>query len=100
MTRGDTAEQWCRTRGLRFSVSFLMNMYTLAGAATLARAWCFKMQYFFTLILMVGSGDENVFTKEQFDAYAWPIELGAFLSDPAAPAHVGRRVNQILNIFK
>ena len=45
-------------------------------------------------------GDENAFTKGQFDAYAEPTELGAFLSDPAALAHVDRRVDQIRKLLK
>ena len=53
-------------------------------------------------VLLIDSlfGDENVFTKEQFDAYAEPTELGAFLADPAAPKDVGRRVGQIRKLFK
>jgi hypothetical protein len=45
-------------------------------------------------------GDENVFTKEQFDAYSEPIELGALLADPAAPKGVGRRVGQVRKLFQ
>jgi hypothetical protein len=94
------AGEWCRTRGLRLSASFLMDLYTPAGAATLARAWCHKMQWFFNLTETVGLGDENVFTKEQFDAYSEPTELGALLADPAAPKGVGRRADQVRKLFK
>ena len=49
VTRGSIAEDWCFQRGLRKSAPFHLDLYTPSAAATLVRAWCHRMQYFFNL---------------------------------------------------
>ena len=100
VARGGLAEDWCRRRGLRLSASFLMDLYTPAGAASLARAWCHRMQFFFNLYVSGGLDVRHAFTAEQMEAYEEPTELAALMADPVLQGEgLTRRIAQIRKLF-
>ena len=72
--KGSDAEAWCVRYHVGRSARFDVSLYSTAGAATFARAWCHKMQHFFTLWEALAD-PSYLFTREDIRDYVEPAEF-------------------------
>jgi hypothetical protein len=81
---GRDAESWCRRYGLQLAARYDISLYGPDGAATMAKEWCCRMTFFFTMFLDAGCPAPGSFPyvadcgykeSELFRGYAASLEL-------------------------
>ena len=69
---------------------FEVSLYTAAGAACLARAWCSKLQHFYDIWVGTGSAIKYVFSKADFASWSEPADFTELASSLIATKAVNR----------
>ena len=71
----DEAQRWCRQFGMNISSRYSVTMFGDRAATALARAWCHRMQFFFSLHKQ-RDGDDFAYTREVLQSYVEPAFVG------------------------
>ena len=95
--RGDTANAWCRCRGLPRSARYEIALYGEEHAAALARVWCAKMQYLFNVCLE-REDDRHALSPAEVAAWPEPSDLGRIERELRGIRQVPLRIAQIRNL--
>ena len=94
-TRGEAVRKWRDDCKLRRSSRYSIKEYTEEGAATLARAWCSKMQHLYNLSLLGKLGLGGLSPAEQQRSWEAPSELLVLRGALAVGAKAFARIVQI-----
>ena len=82
-------ETWCRNLediGVTMKSSYDMELYNLERAAVLARAWCSKMQHFYSITALK---DQTPFQLTPAEIGSW-VEPGEFAALAEESMHAGQ----------
>jgi hypothetical protein len=91
------AQSWCRRVGVPVSARFEISAYGQAAAATLARAWCSRMQHFYNLAEEMP--EDADFTDEQRGSWQEPSEFRSLLAQQDLSERLRSRGAQIRGLF-
>ena len=89
------ASEWCLLYGLNKTARFDLSMYSEHGAGIMARAWCHRMEYYFSIWVEAAEG--YAYTNDDHEAYTEPNDFEAFAAD--AQGRVLQRVEQVRAIL-
>ena len=96
--KGALGRDFCERRRLQYSMRFDTAAYGEDACAIMSRAFCHRMQYFFTCELGKENGEEKPFTAEEKAAYEEPSEFTK-LASTSTNAALLKRVEQIRGIL-
>ena len=85
---GKDAEKWCRSLkhvGATITSRYDMELYTAERAAILARAWCSKMQHFYSITALLG---KSIYQLSGTEMNSW-VEPSEFTALAEEAAHAG-----------
>ena len=89
------ASEWCLLYGLNKTARFDLSMYSEHGAGIMARAWCHRMEYYFSIWVEAAEG--YAYTNDDHEAYTEPNDFEAFAAD--VQGRVLQRVEQVRAIL-
>ena len=73
--RAGAAEKFCDNYGFKKSHGFSLSLYGQDGAKTLAKAWCHKLNFFYSLHAINAVAEPFAFTEEDIRSYIEPADL-------------------------
>ncbi|CAK0850441.1 unnamed protein product [Prorocentrum cordatum] len=91
------AHAWAKRRDLQVTFKATFLEHGVSESKVLCRAWCHRMQHFYSLEVASGMGQAFEYTQAHVDAYVEPVEFTALAKDASIPSWQGR-IDVILGI--